>query len=287
MMNFSEFQEGVRLTDEKKNITVSMLGLVGEIGSIQSVYKKLLLQKRSKNPTSFHTELSEEIGDTLWYLGSIANIAGLSLDKIALSNLLKAAALFSPGEIKYRDRDLPTDEQLPRKLKVLFKEREVGRSVQVKMFINGVIVGDALTDNAHDEDGYRYHDAFHLAYAAILGWSPVTRAVLKRKRKSVPKTDEVEDGARAQIVEEAISIFIFNHARRNQFYEDPSSIGFGLLKTILSMASNLEVSDCTAKQWGAAIEKGYEMFRLLCANHGGSLSLDLDNAIISYSPELE
>ncbi len=286
-MNFSEFQEGVKLTDEKKNITVSMLGLVGEIGSIQSVYKKLLLQKRSKNQTSFHSELSEEIGDTLWYLGSIANIAGLSLDEIAQSNLLKAASLFSPGEIKYRDRDLCTDEQLPRQLKVLFKEREVGRSVQVKMFINGVIVGDALTDNAHDEDGYRYHDAFHLAYAAILGWSPVIRAILKRKRKSDPKTDEVEDGARAQIVEEAISIFIFNHARKNQFFEDPSSIGFGLLKTVLSMASNLEVRDCTTKQWGAAIEKGYEMFRLLCENHGGTLFLDLDSATISYTPELE
>ena len=43
-----------------------------------------------------------------------------------------------------------------------------------------------------------FHDVFHLAYAAVLGWSPTTRALLKIKRKSRPEIDENEDGARAK-----------------------------------------------------------------------------------------
>ena len=39
-------------------------------------------------------------------------------------------------------------------------------------------------------DDYRFHDAFHYAYAAILGWSPVTRALFRLKRKSETDVDE-------------------------------------------------------------------------------------------------
>ena len=42
----------------------------------------------------------------------------------------------------------------------------------------------------------RFHDIFHLSYAAILGWSPTVRALLRCKRKSDPRVDEVEDGGK-------------------------------------------------------------------------------------------
>ena len=63
---------------------------------------------------------------------------------------------------------------------------------------NGVNTGDRLTDNALEPDDYRFHDVFHYAYAAVLTWSPVTRSLLRLKRKSKPKLDEVEDGALAR-----------------------------------------------------------------------------------------
>ncbi len=66
----------------------------------------------------------------------------------------------------------------------------------------GVYVGDRLTDNAIEPDDYRFHDVFHYAYVAVLGWSPVIRALLRRKRKSDPKLDDAEDGARAILIEE-------------------------------------------------------------------------------------
>jgi hypothetical protein len=117
-----------------------------------------------------------------------------------------------------------------------------------------------------------------------LGWSPVIRALLRRKRKSDKRVDEIEDGARAMIVEEAISIFIFNQAPMRSEYRELNSIDIGLLKTVKRLCGNLEVKSCTGKQWQTAIHKGYEIFRLLRDNKGGIVSLDLDKADITYAP---
>lgn len=56
---------------------------------------------------------------------------------------------------------------------------------------------------------YRFHDAFHLAHAAVLGWSPVTRFLLSRKRKCDLRTGEGEDGGRAIAIEKGISALAF------------------------------------------------------------------------------
>ena len=44
------------------------------------------------------------------------------------------------------------------------------KGLYVQITLNDVVIGDALTDNAHIDDGYRFHDIFHFAYAAVLGW---------------------------------------------------------------------------------------------------------------------
>jgi len=280
-LTFYEYQNGVNATDEKKKPLVSLLGLVGEIGDVQTVVKRRL---EVGGYAHFSKDMAEEIGDTLWYLGSLASCFGLSLADIAAQNVAKAKALHSEGEINIFDKGFPKDERLPRQFSVVFVEKPLEGSVQVKIVVSGVIIGDALTDNALEDDGYRYHDAFHLAYAAILGWSPVTRTLLRRKRKSNKQTDEVEDGARAIIVEEAISVFLFNQAQTRDEFRALSSIDVSLLKTVIRLGGNLEVKRCTAKQWQLAIYKGYELFRQLRDNRGGTVSLDLDKTSISYTP---
>ena len=64
---------------------------------------------------------------------------------------------------------------------------------RIVTLINGRKFGDPLRDNRYEDDGYRFHDIFHLSYASVLGWSPTLRALLRCKRKSDPKIDEVED----------------------------------------------------------------------------------------------
>lgn len=281
MATFAEYQEMVERTDERRQRAVALMGLVGEIGDLHSMMKKLLLQK--DNP-SFRSELREEFGDVLWYLTSLSSLYKIPLQEIAQANAEKAESLYSAGGVIVFDETYPVDERLPRKFTVNFYEKPLERGVYVKISVNDVVIGDALTDNAHEDDGYRFHDVFHLAYAAILGWSPVTRSLLKRKRKSNSKIDEVEDGARASIIEEAVSILIFNQASDRGFYQDTSSIDIGLLKTIRRMVSGLEVKACTAKQWQNAIRQGYAAFAALKKYSGGNVVVDLDLQTIEANP---
>ncbi|TCS38378.1 MazG-like nucleotide pyrophosphohydrolase family protein [Paucimonas lemoignei] len=280
-LTLEEYQAAVERTDEKKRAIISLLGLVGEIGDLHSTYKKGLLH--NQHPV-FRREVAEELGDILWYVASLATRNKLSLEDIARANLVKAGQLFDTGQKTEFDRGYEEDERFPRNFSVVFEEKKVGDAVQVKICINNVYVGNGLDDNAHADDGYRYHDVFHLAYTAILGWSPVIRALLRRKRKSDDDIDRIEDGARAIFLEEAISVFVFNQAAERNYYRDINSIDTGMLKTIKKLSANLEVKQCTAKQWQEAIFQGYAMFHLLKENGGGTISVDLDARSISYTP---
>jgi NTP pyrophosphatase (non-canonical NTP hydrolase) len=279
MTTFIEYQAMVERTNERPSRAVSLMGLVGEVGDLHSMMKKLLLQK--DNPL-FRTELREEFGDLLWYLTSLASLYEIPLEEIAKANAEKAESLYSEGSVNVFDSAFAPDERLPRRFVVNFYEKPLERSLYVKVSVNDVVIGDALTDNSHEDDGYRYHDVFHLAYAAVLGWSPVCRSLLKCKRKSNAKIDEVEDGARAAVIEEAVSILVFNQAEERGWYVDRSSIDIGLLKTIRRMVTGLEVRTCTAKQWQQAICQGYTVFRELKKNGGGDVTVDLDKQRITY-----
>ncbi len=95
---------------------------------------------------------------------------------------------------------------------------------------------------SHIEDSYRFHDIFHLAYVAVLGWSPVMRALLGCKRRSRPDIDEAEDGGRAIAIEEGVSALVFAYAARNNYLDGVQRLDHELLDTIGSMVAHLEVS---------------------------------------------
>ncbi|MFX5960858.1 pyrophosphatase, partial [Acinetobacter baumannii] len=88
------------------------------------------------------------------------------------------------------DEAFPDEERLPRALTIDIFERTGGNDRRyVVQRCNGIFIGDRLTDNIMKPDDYRFHDAFHYAYAAVLGWSPVTRALFRLKRKSEARVD--------------------------------------------------------------------------------------------------
>jgi NTP pyrophosphatase (non-canonical NTP hydrolase) len=278
---FAEFQAMVERTDERKKVIISLLGLVSELGDLNATFKKLVLQRAS--PT-LRSDLREELGDILWYLASIAALHKIPLQEIARESARKAERLYLQGGVNRFDDGFDDEERLPRRFSVTFSEKRNGTQVLVRILVQGVIVGDTLTDNAHKDDGYRYHDVFHLAYAAVLGWSPVVRSLLRRKRKSDARIDEVEDGGRAMVVEEAISILVFNEAPEREWFGDESSVDIGLLKAIIRLTAGLEVQRCTAKQWKAAILQGYAAFNQLQKHRGGRVDVDLDQQSLQYFP---
>jgi hypothetical protein len=166
---------------------------------------------------------------------------------------------------------------------VKLTEVDGARGRRAQMSIDGQAIGSLLSDNAYDADGYRFHDVFHLSYAAVLGWSPNLRAFLQCKRKSEPLVDEVEDGGRARIIEEAVSALAFDYARLHSFLEGVAEIDYGLLRTIQSMTSHLEVGSATAADWERAILEGFVVWRQVMAHGGGEITLDLDLRKIRYA----
>ena len=264
-------------------VIVPMLGLAGETGQLLSEYKKHLRDGAAHR--LFKDRVGEELGDLLWYVSNVASKFGLDLDDIAQRNLAKVRARWSSPSERAPDLDstLPIAERLPRRMTVqLVEEPGSGERPKVRMTINGEGIGALLGDNAYDPDGYRFHDVFHLAYAAILGWSPNLRAFLKRKRKSRPLLDDVEDGGRARIIEEGVSALAFDYARVHNFLEGINEIDYRLLRTIQSMTSHLEVSQATAADWERAILEGFAVWRAVLANNGGEILVDLDEQQIRY-----
>lgn len=177
------------------------------------------------------------------------------------------------------DLGLPDYEVMPRKFEIDFIEAGEGKSI---MQMNGVNVGDKLTDNSYKDDGYRFHDIFHLANVATLGWSPVLRRMLHRKRKSDPDKDEKEDGARAAIVEELVVNLIFNYAEENSFLERSRSVDIGVLKQILKLVKGIEVEKLEAWEWKHCIKEGCRVFREIRSDKLGKVFIDSDKRSITF-----
>jgi hypothetical protein len=210
--------------------------------------------------------------------------SGVPFAEVVRSNLAKVRGRFltpDHASLPTFDIDFPEDERIPSEFEIVIRERKSGQSC---MQWNGVFIGDPLTDNIRDPDGYRFHDVFHFAHAAVLHWSPTFRALIKHKRKSKPAVDEAQDSGRAIVVEEGLSAWIFSRAKVLNFFDGQDSVSFDLLKTVAQFVQGYEVESCPLKLWEDTILLGYEVFRLVRANNGGVVIGNRANRKIVYRP---
>jgi NTP pyrophosphatase (non-canonical NTP hydrolase) len=285
-MDLRTYQERARKTDrnpgtDEQARMIPLAGLASETGELLGEYKKYLRDGESHK--LFKERLSEEVGDLLWYVANVATKFGLDLAQVAEQNLAKCESRW--GELPVRepfDAGFPEGERFPRQFSVDFLTyHDEDDAPKVRVMYKGKQFGDDLSDNAHVKDGYGYHDVIHLAFAAILGWSPLVRKMLKAKRKSDPKVDQVEDGGRAIANEEGLSAMIFAYARDYNFFEGKSSVSTGLLRMIKNMVRHLEVSACSPGEWEHAIIEGFRVWREVKKRRGGTVDVDLDKRCIS------
>jgi NTP pyrophosphatase (non-canonical NTP hydrolase) len=221
-VEFSQFQQAAGETSQLRlggpqGAIAPMLGLASETGSILNVYKKYL--RDGIDLASNRELLREELGDLLWYVAAVATACDLDLEEIVATNLrrtrdryLRVRQLHELEGLPILDADYPEPERFPRRLVVAFAEKRqssgrgsvvltlmsaepnafpdgplVGGSGQLAGFQVGARLGDQLTDKSRRTDDYRFHDAIHLGFMAVLGWSPTARALLRLKRKSDPR----------------------------------------------------------------------------------------------------
>lgn len=213
------------------------------------------------NSLRYSSNIDEKnIMDFLKNFQEILIIFDTSFSEIASLNIEKISSRFLGGnEPEDFDIGFDSDEQLPDE----FEIDVVVKNNKTYMKWNGVRIGDPLSDNNINKDGYRYHDVFHLAYVAILHWSPVIRALIKHKRKSQPSIDEAQDGGRAIVIEEGLTVWLYSQAKEHNYFKDSKNLSYDILKTIQQFVKGYEVERCSLKLWEKAILDGYKVFNQL------------------------
>jgi len=285
-VDFNTYQAEAQKTDrvaanrsESESIVsmmVPLLGLAGETGELLSEYKKHL--RDGKAHMLFKERIKEELGDLLWYVANVAAKFGLKLDEVAQANLEKTNDRWGDQdthEIEF-DAKYGAHERFPRQFEIELSEVEISGRKKIRASIDGQQIGDDLTDNADDPDGYRFHDVFHLSYVAVLGWSPVIRKLLNRKRRSDLQVDEVQDGGRAQVIDEGIAALVFGYAKKHNWLVGVTDLDYQLLRTIKGLTDFLEVRERSAGEWQTAILQGFDVWRQVRDAGGGRLLVDQD-----------
>ena len=293
-MDFNDYQARAKKSDQHPRsgsieesyalptMTIPLLGLVGEAGELLAEYKKRL--RRDKGYQLSNLRVQEELGDLLWYLSNVATKFDIPLDEVATYNLAKIeqrwlGATTDAAEYRLFDEDFPVEERFPRQGEITITLDGEGRA---QTWFRGTRLGDPLTDNRYERDEYRFHDVFHLAYMATLGWSPVIRRLLACKRKSASEVDEVEDGARAIIVEETISNWVFLYAEERQFAVE-GGIGWEALRIIRGLTRHLEVSIRSEGDWERAVICGFNAWKSVRDAGGGTLHFDLTKRTMQFA----
>jgi NTP pyrophosphatase (non-canonical NTP hydrolase) len=236
------------------------------------------------------------LGEIAWHLSAMASLYDFSLDTIVAFNCEKVNYRSERGiPTPLHDADCDERERFPRQFSVSFVHVGPRRS---RMYVDGHAIGNDLTDNAYNDDGYRFHDVLHLAFVAHLGWSPVLRGFLKRKRKD-EKVDEVEDGGRAKVVEELLIKAIHAEGDKQataagrcivgqptRLFPTRKLILFRMLKTLRMYVADLEVAKNAFWEWEDAIFHGCEMFFLLSQEKQGTIHVNLDKRSVIFAPHM-
>jgi len=297
-MNIDEYQALAAETmqfdkTQEAALSIVMLGLNGEVGSLSTEYKKKI--RDGDSYALFREKLVEELGDIIWYLTSLATIEDIPVSEILNFNLKKTQERWAdlqgtaqlPLEGEYYDDQYDEQEQLPREFVTEFKESTDKKGKHcIEITVNGEPFGSTIRDNNYEDDYYRYHDLFHFAYVTCLGWSPTARGLMHKKRRSNEQVNEIEDGGRAIVIDEAISALVFEHARNHKFYEGVTTLDEQLLQTIRLLTRHLEVRKATPKEWEKAILTGFDVWRNLREEKSGRVICNLHEKTM-YFEKLE
>ncbi|HEX3863659.1 MAG TPA: nucleoside triphosphate pyrophosphohydrolase family protein [Stellaceae bacterium] len=235
--------------------------------------------------TANRDALSAHLVEIFRALIAAAEAADVALDEAARRNLEKTFSRW-PAQECYPplvDSEMIEIERLPRQFSMYFEEHEAAGKTYVIQKCNGIIVGDRLTDNKSEKDDYRFHDVFHISYAVFLGWSPVLRALFRLKRKSDANLDENQDGARAILIEEGVSTFIFGRGQQLNLYEGLDQVDYSLLKSIRDFTKGFEVQVCGLWQWEKSILNGFRVFRELKRHRRGMVTADLMARTLTFT----
>lgn len=279
-LSFASLQPSImtRRSEPTPAFEKTLLQLAGEVGL-------LITEHEAGRLTNNQAVLADHLVAIMRTMIQASNEAGVTLEAAAVKNLNKIFDRWPPERIYPAplDETAEAEEQLPHDLYVDVFERKVRGQTYVFQRCNGLNIGDRLTDNAMTADDYRFHDVFHYAYVAVLTWSPVIRALFRLKRKSDPKIDEAQDGARATLIEEGVATWIFGQAAALNFFADAKvgDLPFDMLKHVRQFVAGYESERLPLWLWEEAILQGYAAFRFLREHRRGRLHIDTSTRLLT------
>ena len=290
--------------------------LCGLAGATGTILEKLKEESGSHDLRVHRDFFRKELGDLLWYLSAVATASSLNLGDIAQENLARACDLYplstEPLTELFKtlssldDPSEPT-ECFPRQMVIGFEEhpsfdgppvaKQTITYVAPNAFPKGpqkirgklqgfkidAPLGDQTTDNSRRADGYRYHDAIHMGFMAVLGWSPTMRMLLRLKRRSKIATDRDEDGARAIYTEEGLAAILARLAPRRMGFLGENAVDGEIIATAQALVRDTEAQALPGWLWRRAISQGFIAMHNLDQNKGGYLTIDLDEREVTYA----
>jgi NTP pyrophosphatase (non-canonical NTP hydrolase) len=298
-LTFDEYQEIAFLTARTKGreLIGVCLAVLWQLGA-ELLRKTLPAIELSLNQNVADRSVNVVLGEIAWHLSAVASVLELSLNDVIAKNIEKVNFRANrDNPTPHHDDDREDFERLPRRFEISFVTVRKG---ETRMYFRGKKLGDDLDNNYRQDDGYRFHDVMHLANVAHLGWSPVLRALMGKKRKSRDdQVDAVEDGARARIVEELVLKAIHSEGTRlaNEANRCPADgpaptfpargvITFRLLKNLRDYVVGHEVWKNQYWEWEDAIFDGSAIYHRLRLEQQGTVTVDMDARKIEYSPDV-
>lgn len=76
-----------------------VLGLTGEAGEVSDKFKKIMRDKHGVIDDADKEDIKKELGDVLWYVAIIADILGIKLEDVAVTNTVKLKSRKERGKI--------------------------------------------------------------------------------------------------------------------------------------------------------------------------------------------
>ena len=101
-MDFNQYQFRSSLTakyPQDRAVEYLVLGLASEAGEVAGKYKKIIRDKDGVMTDEMKQDMSDEIGDVLWYCAQLAKALDNSLGAIAANNLAKLESRLERGKI--------------------------------------------------------------------------------------------------------------------------------------------------------------------------------------------
>ena len=126
-----------QFADQDKAIMIGLFGIAGEAGSIVSEAKKWF--REGSLTEGLKANISEELGDLLWYVGHLARRLDIDLEEVIQYNFQKNKDLWSSDSnphIPYDDHD-HEGEKFLRNMEVCFEEITIDGLVKVRMVPTG------------------------------------------------------------------------------------------------------------------------------------------------------